>query len=452
MKHTYLYLLILGFIFTGCESELDLEPAQSISVDVALSNEANIINILVGTYDEAGQAATFGGDSHIIADLLGSSGQVTWNGTFIDPRQFSNKQILIDNGFVEDHWNNSYEVINQANLVIDNLDVVESGQDTRDRLEGEAKFLRALTYFDLVRLYSQPYESGAQNTQPGVPLRTEGLVDYSVDLNILRSSVEDIYSQVINDLTDAQNLLPADNGFFADQYAAIALLARVYFQQGNYAQARDLANDVLSNSGHSLAPTFADAFNNDEDGVEDIFTFQVTSQTGSNDLIIFYASQDNGGRGGDISLNEAYFDLFDDPENDVRATFRYVSPTNGLFLTSKYTNQFGNVPILRIAEMHLIRAEANFREGTAVGLSPLAEVNALRGRSGASDLENLDLDVFFNERQRELAFEGHLLFDHKRTGRPVGELPSTSNSLVLPIPQSEMDTNSAINQNPGYTN
>ena len=386
----------------------------------------------------------------MIADLLGANDQVSWNGTFLDPRQFFTKSILVDNGFVAGHWNNSYEVINQVNLVIDNLAIVTSSAAEQDRIEGEAKFLRALTYFDLVRLFAPAYQAGGGNTQDGVPLHLNGIIDYSGDLSIARSSVEEVYTQILSDLSDAIANLPASNNEFADQSAARALQARVYFQQGNYAGARDAANDVLTSSGHSLATSYAGAFNNDTDGVEDIFAFQVTSQTGTNQLITFYASQANGGRQGDIAIEAAYLALFDDPANDARASFNYVSPDNGLDLTSKYTNQFGNVPVLRIGEMHLIRAESNFREGTTTGLDPLVEINALRGRSGAAALGALTLDVLFNERQLELAFEGHLVHDHKRTGRPVGTLAATDNSLVLPIPQSELDTNSLITQNAGY--
>ena len=442
--------MLMSVVFVSCEDELNIEPAQSISVETAVSTEENIANILIGAYDEAGQAATYGGRTHIIADLLGVNDQVSWSGTFLDPRQFFTKSILVDNGFVSAHWNNSYEVINQVNLVIDNLAIVTSSTAEKDRIEGEAKFLRALTYFDLVRLFGSAYQAGGGNTQAGVPLHLNGIIDYSGDLSIARSSVEEVYTQILSDLSDAIAKLPAANDEFADQYAARALQARVYFQQGNYAGARDAANDVLTSSGHSLATTYAGAFNNDSDGVEDIFAFQVTAQTGTNQLITFYASQANGGRQGDIAIEPAYLALFDDLANDARASFNYVSADNGLDLTSKYTNQFGNVPTLRIGEMHLIRAESNFREGTTVGLDPLVEINALRGRSGAAALGALTLDVLFNERQLELAFEGHLVHDHKRTGRPVGTIAATDNSLVLPIPQSELDTNSLITQNAGY--
>ncbi len=450
MKKAYLLIIAISIVFVSCEDKLNLEPAQSISVETAISTEENIANILIGAYDEAGQQATFGGRTHIIADLLGVTNQVSWNGTFLDPRQFFTKSILVDNGFVSGHWNNSYEVINQVNLVIDNIGKVTSSTEERNRIEGEAKFLRALTYFDLVRLFGPNYQTGGGNTQDGVPLHLNGIIDYSGNLDIARSSVEEVYTQILSDLSDAAMKLPGSNGFFADQYAAKALQARVYFQQGNYTGARDAANDVLMNSGHSLAPTFAGAFNNDEDSVEDIFAFQVTSQTGTNQMITFYASQANGGRQGDIAIEGPYTALFDDPANDVRSSFHYVSPDNGLNLTSKYTNQFGNVPVLRIAEMHLIRAESNFREGTSIGMAPLAEINALRGRSGATALGALTLDLLFNERQLELGFEGHLVHDHKRTGRAIGTLAASDNSLVLPIPQSELDTNSLITQNAGY--
>lgn len=444
------YLAVLAILFVSCEDELDIEPAQSISTEAALATEENIVNLLNGAYDEAGQVATYGGRGQMIADLLGTTNQVSWNGTFADPREFFNKAILVTNGFVAGHWANSYEVINQTNLIIDNLDKITSSTDLRNRVDGEARFLRAATYFDLVRLFASTYQAGGGNSQLGVPLRLTGITDFSIDLSIARNTVEEVYTQIINDLNTAYSNLPTSNGDAVDRYAAQAMLARVYLQQGNYAAARDAANDVLANSGHSLAGTFGGAFNNSTDGPEDIFAFQVTTQDGTNGLITFYASQANGGRGGDIAVEPGYTALFDDPTNDVRASFTYVSPDNGLNLTSKYTNQFGNVPVLRIGEMHLIRAEANFREGTTVGLDPLAEINALRARSGASALGALTLDLILNERQLELGFEGHLIHDFKRTQRSVGSLPFSDNSLVLPIPQAEMDTNSLMQQNPGY--
>ena len=363
-------------------------------------------------------------------------------GTFSGPREIKNKAILPDNGFTTGFWNNAYECINQANLVLDNIDVVTSDSDKKSRINGEASFLRALSYFDLVRHFG----SGSM----GVPLRTEGVLDYSVDLSIARSDVSSIYSLILNDLQTAITSLPESNDFFADKYAAEALLARVYLQQGNFAAARDAANNVIANSGRTLTGSFAAAFNNDANSSEDIFAFQVTSQTGENDLVVYYADEGNGGRGGDIPVTDAYIALFDDP-NDERANFFYASAQSGERLTSKYTNQFANISVIRLAEMYLIRAESNVELGSEIGDTPLNDLNALRTRSGATLLAGpVTKETVLNERILELAFEGFSIHDVIRTQGSVDGFKFDAPELVMPIPQSEMDTNPLMEQNPGY--
>ena len=448
MKNYKLILSILctGFLMVSCEDELNLEPEQSISTEVAVSTGENIENILIGTYAEAGDNVSYGGDIQILSDLYGFTDEASWVGTFAQPREVFNKRIFTDNVFVRDIWLNGYQIINQANLVVDYVDLVD--EDRQATVEGEAKFLRALTYFDLVRLFALQYESGQQNTQLGVPLSLSGITDYSGDLEIPRNTVEEVYTQVVSDLNDAYDLLPASNGIFADKYAAQALLARVHLQMGNYEEARDAANDVIENSGHSLTSSYAAAFNNDVDSSEDIFAFQVTSQDGENDLIIHYADQPAGGRGGDITINPAFIDRFDD--NDDRGGYFYESAQSGATLTGKYTNQFGNIPVIRLAEMYLIRAEANERLGTQIGNRPLDDINFLRGRANAGLLSSVDLEDILEERELELAFEGFLIHDLQRTQRSVGELEYNDNALVFPVPQREIDANSLLVQNPGY--
>jgi hypothetical protein len=118
----------------------------------------------------------------------------------------------------------------------------------------------------------------------------------------------------------------------------------------------------------------------------------------------------------------------------------------------KFTNQFGNLIIFRIGEMHLIRAESNFRQNTVIGLPPLTEINALRERSTAGPLvAPLTLASFATERNLELAFEqGFILHDAKRTQTSIGSRAWNANELVFPIPQTEMDTNPLMVQNAGY--
>ncbi len=442
MKKIYNSIWFLAFVvlFTGCDDKLDLEPRQSISVGTAISTGENVKNILIGVYNETGQEESYGGYLQLMADLYGFSDQATWGGTFQQPRQVFNKNIFVDNSFVRDLWLNAYEAINQANLVLDYADLVDEAD--RDRVMGEAYFLRALNYFDINRFYSSPDGS------MGVPLTLTGITDYSQDLEIARAPSDQVYSQVISDLEMAYSLLPETNDIFADKYSAQALLARVQLHIGNYPEARDAADDVIENSGHSLTDTYAAAFNNDSDSSEDVFAFQVTTQDGDNVLNTHYADQDNGGRGGDITVNDEYISMFD--ASDERGSFFYESADNGATLTSKYTNQYGNISLIRLAEMYLIRAEANLRLETEVGANPTKDVNTVRIRSTAEPLDTVTLDDILAERERELMFEGFLIFDYTRTGRDVGELPSNSPKLSFPIPLREMDVNSLLTQNPGY--
>lgn len=448
-KISALLLLLTTIVLSSCSESLELEPKQSIRLEKAISSESNLKALLIGSYNDlgaesrTGSNASLSGTSQLISDLLGNTGNVSWEGTFVAPRQLNNKQVLVDNDFILTSWTASYKAINQVNLILDNLNIVTDVK-AKKLMEGESKFLRALAYFDLVRIFAKPFEAGTDNNQKGVPLRLKGITDYKGDLSIARSSVKEVYNQIIEDLNSAYALLPASNSFYADKYAAKALLARVYLQQQDYANARDAANDVIKNSGHSLEETFAKAFNNDSNSREDVFAFQITDQAGSSRLITFYASQADGGRGGDIIVNKSYYNSFDAKGVDERSTFSKEG------LTSKYTNQYANISIFRLAEMYLIRAEANFRENTSVGATPLKDINTIRTRSKAPELTSINIDLILKERNYELAFEGFLLHDLKRTKKKIGNLDYNSDKLVMPIPQSEKDANKKIEQNPGY--
>lgn len=175
------------------------------------------------------------------------------------------------------------------------------------------------------------------------------------------------------------------------------------------------------------------------------------SQDGVNDMNTYWATREFGGRSttGDVTVEAPYFEFFGD-ENDERSTFFYEG--NGTLLTTKWQNHFANIPYIRLAEMILIRAEANFRLGTAVGMDPLSDINNLRARSGAEALGSVSLDVILEERKCELGFEGFALHDAKRLEQNIAGLAYDANQLVLPIPQREVDANPELEQNPGYTN
>jgi len=214
--------------------------------------------------------------------------------------------------------------------------------------------------------------------------------------------------------------------------------------QNDYAEAATHASIVIEESGYSLEASYADAFNktSPELSSEDILSIQVTDQDGVNDMNTFFASSDFGGRG-DIYIEPNHFALYE--PGDERLDLFYDDERCG-----KWKNLFGNVTIIRLAEMYLTRAEANFREGTSVGDSPVNDINVIRNRVGLTDLGAVTLDDILNERHLELAFEGHRMHDIKRTQSSVGGLNYDDPSLVFPIPQRERNINPDLAQNPGY--
>ncbi|MFB9076524.1 RagB/SusD family nutrient uptake outer membrane protein [Flavobacterium procerum] len=459
-SYKYILLFLFTAFLTSCENELEIDPQQSQDSDITLSTEGGITNILNGAYALVADADVYGGRMLVSGDLMAQTGVTAttdfrWRGTYGEFRQMYTKTILTDNAFVRQIYKRCYDIINAGNIVIENIDKVKD-PDKQARMIAEAKFLKSLAYFDLVRFFAQPYEAGKQNTQLGVIIRPNAIYDYNSDLSKERSTVEEVYALVISGLNDAYDNLPEENSFYPDKYAAKALLARVYLQQQNYEAARDAADEVISDSGRALSNTYAGAFNHDVNQIEDIFAVQITKQTGENEIVVMYASEGNGGRGGDIEIRNTYLDKFTDP-NDVRANFNYVNDDNGRLLTSKYTNQFGDVGIIRLAEMYLIRAESNFRLGTAVGDTPLNDINLIRSRANATNFILITLDDILAERELELAMEGFAIHDLKRTKGSIdvnGDgsvlIPYNDNKLVFPIPLREMDTNGKITQNPGY--
>ena len=447
--------------FSSCESSLNIDPRQSEDATISLSTEAGISNILTGAYAIVANGDTYGGRILTSAELLGVTGVTAttdfrWRGTFNDCRQFYNKSILVDNGFVQNIYTRSYEIINASNVVIENIDKVKDPA-RRKIMIAEAMFLKSLVYFDLVRFFAKQYEFGQINNQPGVVIRPKAIYDFSQNLAKQRSTVEEVYTLIVSGLNQAYTDLPANNSFYADKYAAKALLARVYLQQENYTEARNAAHEVITNSGHALSNNFAAAFNHEVDQIEDVFSVQITKQTGNNQATNLYASEGNGGRGGDIEIRNTYLNKFTDPA-DQRRNFNYLNPDNNRRLTLKFSTEFGNVTICRLAEMYLIRAETNFRLSSSLGNTPIDDINLLRTRAVANTLATLNLNQILRERESELGMEGFLIHDIKRTKSSIDAsvpnlpkiIPYNDDRLVFPIPLREMDTNSLISQNPGY--
>ena len=449
-KYNYRIIITtaIAISFIGCDDNLTINPEQDITTEIAISTPSNLQKILNNAYGDARSSALYGGGIALVSELVANDGDLYWDGTYAQPNQYDEKAILTDNSYVQSLWLRAYKISNQTNIVLDNLAVFKDADD-KNKAKGEAKFLRGLVYFDLGRLFAKPYVAGTVNSQLGVPIILDPVLNPTKITFPSRNTLEEVYTQVILDLKHAYDLLPESNSVYATKYSAAALLARVYLQKGDYINARAMANIAITNSGATLTGTFAKAFNNPENSSEDLFAWQVSSQdVSSNDYNVFWAGEDFGGRSGnpDISIEDQHFDIYDDAD-DERKNFFYDADN---ICTTKWKNQYGNIPFLRLAEMILIRAEANFRLVTTIGRSPLDDINALRVRSGAALLSSVDLATILMERKRELAFEGFALFDGKRLKQNIGSLPYNANNLVLPIPLRERDVNKNLVQNPGY--
>jgi hypothetical protein len=445
-KISIITIVALLGIFSGCDKYLDLEPSQSISENIALTSDENVKSVLMGAYSQFDDPGIYGGNLLRNAELLGGTGEIQWVGTYIDPRQIFNKTMIASNSEAYVHWRDSYAVINSVNNILSALAVVNA--DDRERIEGESLFLRGLMYFDLVRFFAEQYKFGVANTQLGVPLvltPTEGINPGSY---VGRNTVDEVYIQVIADLTAAAAKLPADNDVYASSGAANALLARVYLQKGDYTSARDAANAVISTGDYALETSYADVFNNDNNTAEDIFATQITPQDRFSSMTEFFSVPEYGGRDGDIDILDAHLNLYS--AGDERRDLFFVG--NGAWRSGKWNNQYGVINLIRLAEMYLIRAECNTRLSTAIGATPLSDYNMTHTRAGLAAATSVTLADILLERRLELSFEGHKIHDVRRLQLNVGSLPYSDGRLLFPIPDRELEANPALKtqQNAGY--
>jgi starch-binding outer membrane protein, SusD/RagB family len=445
-KFSILTIAALLGVFSGCQKYLELEPSQSISENLALTSDANVKSVLTGAYSEFDDPGIYGGTILRDAELLGGNDEIQWVGTYIDPRQVFNKTMIASNSEALSHWSDAYRVINTTNNILGAINVVKL--EDKNRVEGEALFLRSLMYFDLVRFFAEQYKFGTANTQLGVPLilaPTHGINEGSY---VGRNTVDEIYNQVIADLISASAKLPEDNDVYASSGAATALLARVYLQKGDYANARDAASTVIESGMYALQPTYADVFNNDNNTSEDIFATQITPQDRFSSMTEFFSVPDYGGRDGDIDILPGHLNLY--AAGDERQDLFFIG--NAAFRCGKWNNQYGVVNLIRLAEMYLIRAECNIRLSTTVGATPLEDFNMIHTRAGLAAAASVTLADVLMERRLELSFEGFKIHDLRRLHQNFAGYNWDDPKLIMPIPERELEANPALKsqQNTGY--
>ncbi|HEX7846359.1 MAG TPA: RagB/SusD family nutrient uptake outer membrane protein [Chitinophagaceae bacterium] len=448
MKRTIIAVTILSALLTSCDKKLDLLPSQSVDENVALSSDANIKKVLNGAYDALSSGNLYGGNLFLYSELLAANGEIRWQGTFNQPREIWLKTIITTNSFVRDSWLSAYNTINICNNILSAISIVNTAD--QNRVKGEALFIRGCMYFELVKLFAKPYSAGSVASNKGLPIiltPTRGIDQSSY---VARSSVEQVYTQILADLTEAETLLPNTNTVYATKPAASAMLSRVYLQMERWTDARDAANrgiTVATGNGKALAGTYAAAFNNSANSTEYLFAMQVSAQDGANNMHLYWSIPTYGGRDGDVSIQASHLALYS--VGDTRKDLFYTGA--GATRSGKWQQQYKILPVIRLAELYLTRAEANFRAGSTTGATPLADVNRIHQRAGLLPLAAVTLNDILLERKLELAHEGHAVHDLKRLRLTADGFAYNHNKMVFPIPQREHDASGGIiEQNDDY--
>jgi tetratricopeptide (TPR) repeat protein len=448
-------ILFTSVLATACEKRLDVFPYQSIADDKALLSEGDVNVTLIGAYDGAQAATVYGGDIMVMNELIGNGENINFTGTFAGLSDAYKAQMNANNSNALGTWSASYSTINRINNVLSAVDKVTSSTAKKNSVEGQALFLRGSIYFELVKLYAKPVGDGDYAANPGVPLVLTPTGNVTQADYKARATVKAVYDQVIADLVKAESLLPSSNGIYATKWAAAAQLSRVYLALKNYTEAGAAANRVIAGSGKTLATEigknwFTFINNGGTTPGEYLFSMKVTAQDGTNALNTYFGrtiSSIAGTAGrSDCKIRPAHIALYE--TGDARKA--YFELSGGNYYTKKHLDRFGDVPVVRLSEMYLTRAEANQRNSTVVGATPLSDVNAIRTRAGLPALTAVTLADILKERKLELAFEGQFLPDAKRTQTAVGTLAWNSPKLILPIPQREIDVNKQLVQNEGY--
>lgn len=471
LSKRWLPAITVALALIACDDKLDIKPQQSIDAGTALNTADNIKTTLVGAYLMARSDNTFGSQFNEFSELLAATSDLSFIGTYEQPREIIRKEIAVTNSYPEMTWIDSYNLINICNTLLDEntLSVLEAGEE-RDLVEGEAKFLRGWVLFEMTRLFGLPYQPGVENSQPGVPVVLIPTKDVSGAVKVPRNTVEECYDQAIADLINARGLLPEDNGVFASTYAASAILARLYLQQSDFANAATEANRVIESGLFSLTGNPLATFNIKGPSPEVIFAFQNNVASNSAWLTVMYGSLNGMGRG-DYDIQPGFLAKFDAADlrgmlqTDTESSYTiadiyrmyYIGVgtilNNGGINTSKWGDYYANIPLIRLAEMYLIRAEANFEKGgSPTGPNtPTQDINIVRARSLAPEyVGTVTRDQIRNERYFELCWEGHRLHDLKRWHSDIGTLPYNAGNLILPIPFREMEVNDQLVQNPWY--
>ena len=437
MKKTFTFLLFSVFIFS-CDV-LEPDPQTSLPTATALVDAGSAQGVLSGIYSSMQDQDYYGSYYVLTPDLLADNS--VYEGFYDSQQELDKKVVPINNLWITNCWVDIYEVINSANFLISKLAEIEAS----DRILGEALTLRALAYFDLLRIFGEHYNL---DSAYGLPLLLEPIPnnDFNEIPDLSRSSVSETYGQIIKDLDQAIPLLSGTSttGTFSE-WGALSLRARVNLYRKNYQGAFDDANKVITEGGFSLESSLESIYNTTDKTIESIFEVEYNDQDQS-------SFNTNLIRRDEFNADASLVEFFQDGDNRSGL----LTVRSGKNKSAKYPSggNDNNAKVLRLAEIYLIRSEsAVFKDNNHnAGISDL---NILRERAGLPAIESLQshdayIDALLYERRAELNFEGHRFFDLVRLDKSGEILDLEDFRKILPIPKEELQVSEALTQNPGY--
>jgi len=461
MKRYLLIIVALNSILISCKKDLVQVPLTTKTADNFYSNEAELEEAVKGVYATLQFTGNYNTGLPAIGELPGEDAYdetpANDNGYY---GQLDDINVISQNGIVQDNWADSYSGIQRANIVLNRItDIVYKDNNTKNSRIGEMKFIRALYYFNLVRIFGD------------VPLVTTEISNPLLSFGQTRTAKAEVYKQIEADLNDAINLLPirnAGNKMRVVKTAAQTLLGKVKLTQKNYAAAEVLLMSVESSGSHSLLPDVATVFPiSNELNDEIIFSVQFASGLNSNsegtDAYRMFnptgrvVGNMTGTKGHGV-LKSSFYNLYE--ATDKRKNVYVGAIASGIGYNNKIavpatvvTDAASDWIVLRYADVILMLAEIENELGK--NTQALTYLNLIRQRAGLTAFSGTDKAIIFNEidlqRRKELVWEGHRWFDLLRQDRVKTVLGVTDlNKLLLPLPASQIAADPSLKQNPGY--
>lgn len=482
----YILLIACALLLTiSCKKDfLEIAPQGSLT-DAFFPNSANDALLAVNAVYGSLHNWNYHSGGFPILDILSDDSHKGSNpGDAARLVLFDNYQFTATASDIYPWYSAMYLAVKAANVVIEKVPAINMNEGLKSRYIAEARFLRAMFYFNLVRTFGD------------VPKVTTVITERK----LARSPKQEIYDEIIlPDLIHAAQTLPDKTGYGTDEegratnFAAKALLAKVYLYLGNYTLAEQYALEVINSTQYDLMPDFADAFSvNGQYGQESIFEigarpFETSAQGGNQfantqgvrgvpnkgwgfnrpsiNLINAFEAGDLRKDATVVFLGETIDGVYIQGDLSTQDTI-YTDATNTAIKEIETYNQkvwtpgsttveqWGyNIRVLRYAEVLLIAAEASFRNGNIA--QALDFTNQLRQRAGLSLLTSITLNDIFKERRAEMAMEGDRFYDLVRTGQAAEVLGplgfQTNKHELFPLPQSEIDlSEGTLSQNPNW--